>query len=218
MTKSTKAKAHIRYKNADGYIVPGITTVLGLMNKPALVPWANKLGLQNIDVAKYVDDKAAIGTLGHCMITDALEGKKTDTSDYSSNQIDLATNCALSFWQWEKEHPIEEVYFVERPLVSETYGFGGTLDIYAKINGRREIIDLKTGSGIYDEHIWQVATLKKLLEEHDYQIDGTRIINIPRAETEAFLQRSASDRENELGWKIFLNLLNVYNLKKEFKG
>jgi len=212
---SKKTRAHIRYRTRDGAIVPGITTVLGLLNKPALLQWANNLGLQNIELRAYVDDKADIGTLGHAMVTDKLSGVETDTKDYSENQISKAENCALSFWQWEKEHPIEEVFFVERPLVSEAHRFGGTLDIYAKINGKREIIDLKTGSGIYPEHAWQVATLKVLLEENGFPVDGTRIINIPRAESESFVEKVVTSRENEIGWQIFKSLLSIYNLKKE---
>lgn len=209
-----KTKAHIRYRLKDKTIVPGVTTVLNLRAKPQLVPWANKLGLQGIDSSKYVDDKAAIGTLAHAMITDNLAGEKTDVMDYSPNQIDKAENSVLSFWEWEKDHKIEEVFFVERPLVSEVHRFGGTLDIYAKVNGRREIIDLKTGSGIWPEHLWQVATLKVLLEENGFPVDGTRIVNIPRAETEAFLEKTVSDVENETGWAIFQHLLAIYYLEK----
>ena len=94
-----RSKAHIRYRLADKTIVPGVTTVLNLLSKPALVPWANKMGLQGIDTSKYVDDKADIGTLAHAIITDKLTGKETDTSDYSKNQIDLAENSCLSFWE-----------------------------------------------------------------------------------------------------------------------
>jgi len=210
-----KSKAHIRYKTKDGAIVPGVTTVLNLLAKPALVPWANRMGLQGIDTSKYVDDKADIGTLAHAMITDKLIGKETDTTDYSKNQIDLAENSCLSFWEWEKDHKIESVEFVERPLVSEAYRFGGTLDIYAVVNGKREIIDLKTGSGIYDEHIYQVVVLKRLLEENGFTVAATRVVNIPRAETEAFGERVISETENRVGWEIFKNLLSVYYLKKE---
>lgn len=211
---SNKTKAHIRYRLADKTIVPGVTTVLGLLNKPALVPWANKLGLKGIDVSKYVDDKADIGTLGHAFVTDKLEGKGTDTSDYSQNQIDAAMNCALSFWEWEKTNRIDEVYFCERPLVSEVFRFGGTLDIYARVNGRKEIIDLKTGTGIYPEHVYQVSTLKMLLKEHSHEVDGVRVLNIPRTEDESFAEKVPSEKEMEAGWQIFLNLLAVYNLKK----
>jgi hypothetical protein len=210
-----KTKAHIRYKTAGGKAIPGVTTVLGLLSKPALVPWANKLGLAGVDVRAYVDDKADIGTLGHAMVTDKLSGVETDLSDYDPKQINLAENCALSFWSWAKEHPIEDVYFVERPLVSEIHSFGGTLDIYANINGRREIIDLKTGKGIYEEAVYQVSALKVLLEENGYQVDGTRVINIPRSETESFLERVVTEKDSKNGWQIFQHLLAVYNLKKE---
>ena len=214
VTMSKKTKAHIRYKLPDNTPVPGITTVLNLLNKPALVPWSNKLGLQGIDVNKYVDDKADIGTLAHAMITDRLIGVETSTDDYSANQISLAENAVLSFYEWEKEHAIQEVYFVERPLVSIEHGYGGTLDIYAKVNGREEIIDLKTGTGIYPEHIYQVATLKKLLEENGHKVSGVRVLNIPRTEDESFAEQIPSEKDMENGWLIFWHLLQIYRLKK----
>ena len=209
-----KSKAHIRYKLADGAKVPGCTTVLGLLSKPALVPWANKLGLAGIDVSKFVDDKAGIGTLAHAMVTDKLIGVETDTSDYTKNQIDLAENCAFSFWAWEKEHPIENVFFVEKPLVSEIHRFGGTQDIYCRIAGKKELIDLKTGKGIYDEAVFQCSALKVLLEENGHPVDSIRIINIPRAEDEAFLEKVVTRSEWNNGWEIFAHLLAIYKLKK----
>ena len=54
------SKAHTRYYLQDGTLVPGATTVTGLLNKPALVKWANNLGLQGIDSSKYVDKAARV--------------------------------------------------------------------------------------------------------------------------------------------------------------
>lgn len=210
-----KTKAHIRYRTSDKRIVPGVTTILGILAKPALVPWANKLGLQGIDVRSFVDDKADIGTLAHAMVTDYLIGKDTDTSDYDAKQIAAAENSALSFFTWMKERPIETID-VETPLVSEAHCFGGTNDIYCTINGSHEIIDLKTGSGIYREALFQVAALKKLREENGYIVDKCRIINIPRSEDEAFIERICTNKELDDGWKIFLNCLSIYNLSKGF--
>ena len=49
-----KYKAHTRYELKDGTYVPGTTTITGLENKPFLVPWANRLGLEGIAVGnKY---------------------------------------------------------------------------------------------------------------------------------------------------------------------
>ena len=103
----SKFKAHTIYKNKDGKRVPGTTTITGMLNKPALVRWANKMGLNGIDTSKFVDDKAAIGTLAHEMITNGLVNKPVDTGDYSKNQIEAAENSVLSFYNWEKEHKIE---------------------------------------------------------------------------------------------------------------
>ena len=112
-----KSKAHIRYELPNGTKVPGVTTVLGVLNKPALVIWANRLGLQGIDSSKYRDEMADIGTLAHQMIVDYFKGEKTDTNEYSKSQIDMAENCLLSFWEWEKGHRIE-VILAEAQLVS----------------------------------------------------------------------------------------------------
>ncbi len=215
-----KTKAHQIYRLASGEIVPGVTTALGILAKPALVPWANKLGLTGIDVRKYVDDKADIGTLGHAMTTNHLIGAETDTSDYSKNQIDAAENSFLSYLEWEKAHPVIMVYFVEKQLVSEEHRFGGTEDIYCVISDSddyRELIDLKTGNGIYEESVYQVAALKVLLEENGYKVDRARILNIPRSEDEAFMEKVLSDRELQFGWDIFLNALSIYQAKKLMK-
>ena len=207
-------KAHTRYRLQDGTLVPGVTTVLGVLAKPALVAWANKLGLAGIDVAKYVDDKADIGTLAHLFVTDALQGKKTDTSDFTPNQVDLAQNSALSFWEWEKRNRIEEVLLVERPLVSETHRFGGTQDVYCRIGAERTLIDLKTGKGIYDEHLYQVAALAALLEENGHKVDCVRVVNIPRTEDERFEERIFTPKDRETGWEIFRHCLAIYWLRK----
>uniref|UniRef100_A0A6H1ZSK0 PD-(D/E)XK nuclease superfamily protein n=1 Tax=viral metagenome TaxID=1070528 RepID=A0A6H1ZSK0_9ZZZZ len=209
-----KLKAHIRYRLEDKTIVAGVTTILGLLNKPALIPWANKLGLQGVAVGSYVDDKADIGTLAHSMVTDHLTGKKTDFSDFDPKQISQAENSFLSYLEWEKEHPIKAL-FVEKPLVHELLKFGGTGDIYGELNGKLEIIDLKTGNGIYKEAVFQVSALKKLLEYHGFPVEKCRILNIPRSEDESFMEKICNERELEIGWKIFVNLLNIYYAEKE---
>ena len=38
-----RSKTHQRYYDKAGTMLPGVTTILGVLNKPALVPWANKL-------------------------------------------------------------------------------------------------------------------------------------------------------------------------------
>ncbi len=115
-----KVKAHIRYLNKNGERVPGVTTFIGILNKPALVPWANNLGLQGINVKDYVNDKADIGTLAHEMIFSHLKKEKPDLSFYSQKQIDLAENSFLKYLEWEKKHTLKPI-LLETPLVSNKF-------------------------------------------------------------------------------------------------
>jgi len=206
-----KTSAHIRYKNSEGNIVPGVTTVLSILNKPALVKWANNLGLQGIDSSKYRDKMADIGTLAHYLILCHLKKEKPDTSEYSPENIDKAENCLLSYLEWTKGHKIEPI-IVEKPLVSEKFGYGGTVDCYCKMNGDFCLIDFKTGKGIYEEYIYHLAAYKQLLIDSGYQVDNVRILRIGRTENEGFEEKVVKDTEKE--WEIFFHCLGIYELKK----
>lgn len=217
-----KTKAHKRYrlKKSEewprGRIVPGVTTIVGVLNKPALVPWANKLGLKGIEVGRFVDDKADIGTLGHAIIIDKLQGEETDYSDYSQNQIDSAENAALSFYEWQEKHSLE-IISAEQPLVSEIHCFGGQYDIYGTIDDKLELLDLKTGSGVYEEHYYQLGGYSILLKENGLKIDQIRILNIPRSEDENFQEVILSGTMIELAEDMFFDCLKIYERKKVVK-
>ncbi len=211
-----KAKAHIRYRLEDNSPAVGVTTVTGELgwNKRILMNWSNRMGLQGIDTNKYTDDKAAIGTLGHQMCTDFLLKQETDTDDYSKNQIESAKNSASSFFRWIEGKKIEPI-LIETPLVSEKFKYGGTLDIFAKEDGAKELIDLKTGAGIYPEMVVQVAAYRNLILEAGYDIDGVKILNIPRTKGESFIEKDIPLDVCDEAWKIFVKCLEIRKLKKK---
>ena len=218
---SSKVKAHTRYVLADGTRVPGVTTITGRQlgwNKEVLNGWSNRMGLDGIDTKKYVNDKADIGTLGHALCTNWLLDQPTDTSDYTANQIDTAQNCALSFFEWAKGKRIQPI-LIEVPLVSEIHRYGGTVDIYAEINGVLELCDLKTGGGLYPEFSVQVAGgYAMLLAEHGHKVERVRILNIPRGEDESFLEKVVGPEAREVASAIFLNCLANHRLEKQLNG
>ena len=214
MDKDIKAKAHTVYKATDGTRVPGVTTILGILNKPALIKWANNLGLQGIDSTKYRDEMADIGTLAHKMIVDYFNKAKTDTTDYSKNQIELAENCLLSFWEWEREHKIK-VIMAEKTLVSEEFGFGGTIDCYCLLDDKPTLLDFKTGKAIYPEMFYQLAAYSQLLSEARHPIAVARILRIGRDNDEGFEERLVADTTKHL--ELFKHCLAIYNLQKEIK-
>ncbi len=214
LQKKINARAHTRYKLADGTIVPGVTTIVGLLNKPALVKWANNLGLQGIDSSKYTDEMAQIGTLAHDMVLCYYRNEKPDLSDYTPNQIELAENALLSYWAWEKQHRVEPI-IIEEPLVSETMRYGGTPDCYCLLDDIPTLLDFKTGKAIYPEYFYQVSAYARLLEERDKPVDSLRILRIGRDADEGFGEEVVSKRN--ACWQIFEHLLAIYNLQKEIK-
>ena len=213
-TESKKSRAHTIYKLPDGQQVPGVTTILGILNKPALVKWANNLGLQGIDSSKYQDEMADIGTLAHQMIVGYFKKVEIDTSDYSNNQIALAENCLLSFWEWERGHDIE-VIMAEVPLISQKYGYGGTIDCFCKLDGQPTLLDFKTGKAIYPEFFYQLAAYEQLLAEDSQLIEATRILRIGRDADEGFEEQSVGKLDKQ--FEVFKNCLSIYNLQKEIK-
>jgi hypothetical protein len=195
-----KDRGHQVYKLADGTRVPGVTTICGVMDKPALVKWANNLGLQGIDSAKYVDALADSGTLAHYMAECSLIGAAPDPSyldEFSKVDHDRAETSLIKFWDWQKAHEIRVIGH-EMMLVSETLRVGGTCDIYAEVDGVLALVDLKTCKALYggaDEKWTQVAGYGLILEEKGYKVQEEYILRIGREESEGFEYARMPDRK-----------------------
>lgn len=205
------SKAHIRYKNKAGAIVPGVTTILNLLAKPQLIIWANRLGLQGIDSTKFRDDKADIGTLAHALVMADLTGRTADTADYTLPQIAQAETSFLQYLDWRKGKDLKPLV-VETPLVSELYQFGGSPDYLGLVDGCLTLVDYKTG-GVWKEAYYQCCAYRELLAENGFPLaDKITILGIPRNTQEQFQEIHYKAFEN--GWEIFLALRKVYTLQK----
>ena len=209
-----KTKIHTVYKLKDGGRVPSVTTILGILNKPALLDWAWNLGTQGIDYKAVRDQAGGIGTLTHYLIMRELTGEKPDTSEYSAQDIDKAETCLLKYYEWSKVHEVKPL-LVETPLVSENYHFGGTIDFYGMVDERFTLVDHTTARGIYAEKIYQVCAYKELLNENNKRVDDIIILRYGRDPTEGFEERDITS--SVIGWQIFLNCLSIYNLQNEIR-
>ena len=217
MSKATPAfkrhRAHIIYRTKDGMRVPGTTTITGLLDKPALVGWANNLGLQGISSRDYVDSMAGVGTLAHAICVSMLTGELTENLDeYAPIEVRLARNSAAKFQVWLDEHEFKPI-LIEQPLVSEEHRFGGTVDLYGMLDGVHTLVDLKTGKAIYPEMVYQLAAYRQLLIEHGYPVDTVRIVRIGRDESEGFEEQIFGNLDK--AWRVFWHLRQIYDLRKE---
>lgn len=209
-------KVHTRYQLTNGIKVPGNTTIVGSWgeNKGVLMNWGWKMGLKEVDIYAYMNEMKTIGKLAHALITSSLLNEEVDMNQYSPEQVDAAENALLSWYEWKKGHEIKTIW-VEKPLVSEKNKFGTTVDVYAIVNGKYEIIELKSGSGIYQSHYVQTAAEKVVLVENDYPVEQVRILNIPRTEDESFQEEIV--RNLDAWWKIFKSLLSAYYEHQKIK-
>src|SRR5688572_6935449 len=99
-----RSRTHTRYRSASGTILPGVTTILGVLAKPALYRWNNQMGLAGVDTARYVDTLALCGTIAHEMILCHLQNRKFETNGHPADLIDRAENSFLSYCEWAKHH------------------------------------------------------------------------------------------------------------------
>jgi len=186
-----KNKAHVVYKNAAGKRVPGVTTICGIMDKPALVSWANRMGLEGIDTRSYVDSLAGAGTLAHYLVECDFRNVDPDPDvlrEYAPADMDRAENSLLSYYEWRKVHVVTPIAN-EIQLVSEKLQVGGTCDIYAEVDTTKTLIDIKTCKALYgttDEKWTQVAGYYLIMEENGYHVDEVYILRIGRDESEGF--------------------------------
>lgn len=213
MVDLKRVKAHTQYVLSDGTRVPGVTTVLSILAKPALVPWANRLGLQGIDVTKYVDELADAGTCAHYLIECHLGSIEPDLSPFSDEQIGMARNSLAKFYEWEEQNK-PQVVASEVPLVSEKYKYGGTIDLIAMIGNRMEVIDFKTAKGLYPEHAHQLAAYVELARENGYPVKRARILRIGRTADEGFEERQWAVKELKENFELFKHALVIYRIQR----
>jgi hypothetical protein len=220
MTKSNKV--HTIYKLGNGTRVPSVTTVLGILGKPALIHWAWKCGCDGLDYQKVRDEAADVGTLAHALIMAEVNGKTTvkelremgiDYHDYSDVIIKDAEICLKKFKEWLKEHKSFKLVFAEQQLVSEKHKFGGTIDCLATIEDIPTLIDFKTGNAVYDEMKYQLAAYMELLKENNHTVTNSRLLRIGRDDNEGFDEKIYNDLSKE--WRIFLACREIYELQRK---
>jgi hypothetical protein len=191
------SKAGRMYILPDGRHVPGVTTVLEVINKPALVHWAaseerkhcleiatqtfialtgedgaaqfmtpenfHALLAENLGKTKAhyrVMKKAQnIGTEAHACIEWHIRQQLRQSVGPRPIISDKAELAVMAWSDWAKSVKFEPLA-VEFMIYSDFHGYGGTIDLVARINGIPSLLDWKTGKAIYQEaHLQNAAYL-----------------------------------------------------------
>lgn len=214
------SRRHTQYRLQDDTLVPGITTITGMLDKPGLAVAANRLGLQGIDSGVHWKGLASIGSLAHKIIEHKLKGTDptADLRDYTANEIESARKSEAKFNQWVAQR---EFKFIdsEFQLVNETHRYGGTGDCYGEVNGKLSYIDFKTG-GLFLESEMQGAANAENLIAHGRPVEQFILLGLPRTDEEDFHEKVVvlADRRHELLFEMFLSLRAAYGFKQELES
>lgn len=171
----------ITYRNEKGEVVPGVSTVLSILPKPALIYSAWELGIKGLDYRKEWDKKSEAGTLTHLFIKADAKKIEVDTSDYSQNIIDKANVGFSSYLKWKELNKYVPIR-VEEPIVDEELQVGGTPDSVGIMDDHITLLDYKTGKDevIYPENKLQVLIYAYMLYKIDVGVEKIFIIKINR--------------------------------------
>ncbi len=217
-------KTHTYY--LDGVKMTGVTTILGVIAKPALIPWAVKtcadyimdncerhedgwlVSEKDLKEAKSAHRKKKesagdVGTLVH----DAVENyvKNGEIPELPENIMKMFNE--FKDWYDEGKYTLIES---EKKLYSEKHFYAGTVDLVIEDkDGRRFIADIKTSGGVYPEYYAQMGGYHIAYDEmgNDKQISGYIIIHIPKTgkKSEQYLFH-----DTKLCKEFFLNALGIY--------
>lgn len=165
---------HTKYYNKENIEVPSVTTILKILNKPALISWANSLGFKRINVKNYLNEVAEIGTALHFFAQCEIMGLEPIYGFNRNTMIKVAPLMEL-FLEWKSKNILEPI-FMEKSLSSNT--FGGTFDFYGTVNGKLTVLDFKTSKSIYMSMFIQLSGYILLLESLGHKVDQAVVLSI----------------------------------------
>lgn len=218
------------YKTQKGLKVPGVTTVLNILNKPALLDWSAKeerkgvmdcLLNKKIMPDKYFytmirDTSASIGTICHFMCECFLKGEEPDLSEFLPEEVEKAKNGFRKFVEYWNQSGFK-ILHNELALVDDEFEYGGSLDIVCTDkDGNIILLDLKTSKALYSEYWVQISAYRELYNnQNEKKITRCIIVRIGKEEVGdmEFQENNALDNYFDL----FLGALACHKSQKAIR-
>lgn len=198
---------HRHIYTVDKKKIPGVTSIVGVLDKPALKFWAVNMAMEvleerihpgvpldEMDKVQLIEDakkahtkrmnKAAdIGTLTHNWIDKFIKAglAKEKLPAYPTNP--QMKRCIKAFISWTQEHNVK-FKASEQKVYSKKHKFAGTFDAIAIVDGKKCIIDFKTSNALYDEMFLQATAYLIAKEEEDKKSIAGGVILLRLSKTE----------------------------------
>lgn len=166
-----------------------VTKCLTAINKPQLLGWAAKETYRAMLASPGLDEEAAttafLGSRDKAadrgkLIHSLVEAYKASGTIIKTVPPDVR-GYVEAFYRWVKDARVV-IEDQERTVISEKYGYAGTLDLLVRVNGGSEsrIVDIKTNKAgsIYPEHHLQQSAYLQALRESGTDVKGGAILSL----------------------------------------
>jgi hypothetical protein len=155
------------------------------MSRPAyVVTLQGRLG--KVKAHKREMDKAAeIGTQAHELIEWNIRRALDQKVGPEPRVVDAAQWAFMAFSDWAGKVNLKPT-FIEQTVFSREYGYAGTMDLLAEVNGQKTLVDFKTSKAVYNEAHLQTAAYRYALKEMGHiesDVPGL-ILRLPKLETD----------------------------------
>ena len=226
------------YPLKDGTNAPGVTTIEGQVTsypkQNSLMSWSHRIAYDSTielikkafnnpkrrvqelvipsyeDIEKWESVRDSAGDVGSKVHECIIKFFTLETIDLTDKEVSKRFDKFLSWWYNEGNDA--KMILAETPLVSEKLRFGGTPDLFIKINGKYRLVDIKTGGKwVYDEYWIQLAGYDILLKENGYNVDEYQILWLPKDDRFDCPIRTDLRKEK----RIFKHLLAIYKERRE---
>lgn len=172
----------VRYLNeneqqSSQVLLQGQHELIKLMD---LVTYKEFLGKARTQHAKRKTVAGSVGTFAHKWIETYIQAKINGT-EFPIRDVAFG-HMTDNFVKWAEDNKVKFLASEQR-VYSRKYWYAGTFDILCEINGQIFIVDVKTGSGIYPEHFFQMAGYQICIEEmaeFTPKINGHIVLNIKK--------------------------------------
>ena len=229
----------------DDKPITGVTTILKVIAKPFLIPWAANMAVD------YIEKHQVIGHYNMATKTGSIEfdmgftellkqaksahtQKRDKAGDIGKEAHKLCENWIKSkdgnvkkskspqvnkmvrnFCEWANKNKVKFIAS-EKKVFSEKYWFCGTYDFLCEIDKKIWLGDIKTGSGIYPDMFFQTAGYQICEEEMNPKLKIDGHIIVNIKKNGTLLEkRSISNKDNK---EAFLSALTLYRIMSKVEG
>lgn len=189
-----------------------VSTILECVEHRKLSAWKVKNTEKHIEKRK--SESAGIGSAIHDSIDDYIKNggdiKKTvEKFNEAPVEVEAFLKNYIAFMKMKDMKAITS----ENYVYSERYGYAGTFDALVERNGKKYIVDWKTGRSYPIKTGWQLAAYKYAYEEGQCPLTGEEVGTIGVHMPACFPDQAPREfmyRHHEFCFKTFLSTMQVF--------